>query len=150
MRNKYFSFSTGNVMFDFENFSYYDFPNITIDCDMFTLCGIDRAWDIEFRECNPISLTMRNGKFDIGEIYTAIDELTFKQLRVIASELPKNGALVPSVRIGKKQTLVTDLTHMLYMMVTKLAEIEREMRKYEKWNYSRQVEKAVSKFIYVE
>lgn len=144
-RNKHFSFSTGNILFDFENFQYYDFPNITIDADIFMVHGNGNSWEIEFRECNPINISMCNGKFDIGDIHTELDTLTFKELRVIAKELPGQAKFV---RIGKKQTLVTDLARLLFGMLSKLVKIEKDMRLREKWNYTNSVGHAIGRFIY--
>lgn len=47
MRNKYFSFSTGNVMFDFADY-YYDFPDISIDSDICIAHGNDNVWDFYY------------------------------------------------------------------------------------------------------
>lgn len=117
---------------------------MSIDADIFMVHGSGNSWTIEFRECDPITVASRNKKFDIGEIYTELGTLTFKELRVIAKELPGTSP----VRIGKKQTLAADLSRLLYHMLSSLVEIERQMRLREKWNYTHLVESAVHRFIY--
>ncbi|UYD60020.1 hypothetical protein LEHPIFIF_00264 [Aeromonas phage avDM9-HANS] len=152
MRNKYFSFSTGNVLFNFEDFQFCDFPAVTIDSDMFMMHGNGSAWQLEFRESDAINFTCRKGKFDLGEICDELYSLTFNELRVIAAELPKREfkrQLVCPVRIGSKKVLVDDLALLIQRLLIKLVEIDAEMRKFEKWNYTKKVECAVRDFIFV-